>query len=312
MTMFSNRFTAALAATTALLLASPALAGRDICYDVETVNVQDAEGDDLQTSWTGVNNAGVFVGDYCLYEGCDPYVAPGAVYDSRDGTFETFSVDGFTDIEWAGINDYGEVVFEAFAYDDSDNVIDAASFIRDPSGEITQLDFPGTGDYVVTQGINNAGTVVGYFYDNDEERLRGAIWEDGDYTLYDIDVDGLPHTQLFDITDDGAVLGIAYSEDFSAYYSFLDDGRGITRIEYDDDVPTVAEGMNNRGQVVGAEYSTGVDRSFVYTRGSFKTIDIEGALGSVPFGINDHGVIAGTWWDDLFLSGFIARPVSCR
>ena len=51
--MFSNRFTATtLAATTSLLLASPAFAARDVCYDIETVNVQDEEGRDRVTQWT--------------------------------------------------------------------------------------------------------------------------------------------------------------------------------------------------------------------------------------------------------------------
>jgi hypothetical protein len=311
--MFSNRFTTTtLAATGALLLCSPAFAGRDICYDIETVNVQDDSGNDLLTIWYGINNPGVMVGEYCQYIGCDPFVAPGIVYDSRDGTFESFWVDGFDEIAWSGINDWGKVVFEAFAYDAEFNIIDAASFVRDPGGEITQLDFPGTGVYVDTQAINNAGTIAGLYYDLADGRYHGVIWEDGEYTIYDVPVDGLPHTLLLDITNDGTLVGIAYNEDFSAWYSFVDDGRDLTWIDYGEGALTMAEGGNDRGQVVGTETSTGVERSFVYSHGTFDTIDIEGALSSVPFGINDHGVVAGTWGDESSQYGFVATPVPCR
>jgi hypothetical protein len=306
--MLTSRFTAAaLAATTALLLSSPAIAARDVCYDVEDLNVPSTEGD-LPTAWLGVNNAGVFVGIYCTDYTCT--VSGGVIYDSRDGTFETFHDEGYNFVYWAGINDRGEVAFQDWI--SHEETFANGVFIRDPSGEITPLEFPSTGpedwEDVAATGLNNVGTVVGYQYNHTEERYHGVIWEDGVYTVYD--APGAYSTQLVDITNDGTVLGQGYTED-GGFFNFVDDGRDITRIEYDVGVPTYAYGMNERGQVVGnyEDLEEETYKNFLYADGVFSTIDIEGASDSWAWGINDHGVIAGTyngqWW------GFMAWPVSC-
>jgi uncharacterized membrane protein len=59
--------------------------------------------------------------------------------------------------------------------------------------------------------------------------------------------------------------------------------------------------VNNRGQTVGVAF-TGVDaaqtaQGFLQRDGRFSRIDVRGAASTLPFGINDHGDIAGVYID---------------
>jgi len=68
------------------------------------------------------------------------------------------------------------------------------------------------------------------------------------------------------------------------------------------DVPgataTVACGINDKGQVVGAYTdSSGQIHGFLDSGGAFTTIDIPGAAGTAACGINDSGQIVGTFKD---------------
>jgi probable HAF family extracellular repeat protein len=57
---------------------------------------------------------------------------------------------------------------------------------------------------------------------------------------------------------------------------------------------TDAYGINNAGQIVGYYYnSTGTEHGYVYTGGSFTTIDVPGATGTGAHGINKAGQISG-------------------
>jgi hypothetical protein len=315
--MLTNRFAIlALAAIASLPLAPAASAARDTCYDVETVNMQDEEGNDLQTWWMGVNNAGVLVGGYCEDESCA--VQPAVVYDPASGRVETFMPDGYDYSTWGEINEHGEVAMSFALLGESGEWLANAAFLRDPDGGMTMLEDPSPGKDGIysSQGINTAGVVVGWYYDSADDRFHGAIWEDGGYTVYDLP--GWENTLLDSIANDGSIALATYheSEDPSSvaqdYRSFIDDGRDVTPIDFDGE-PIAIEGLNTRGQAVGHEYSTGSARNVLYEDGSFSTLDIEGATWSMAIDINDHGVIVGTWGgDDGFWNGFVATPVPCR
>jgi probable HAF family extracellular repeat protein len=67
------------------------------------------------------------------------------------------------------------------------------------------------------------------------------------------------------------------------------------------DVPgasyTVAQGINDSGQIVGWYNSTGRGYGFLDTGGSLTTIDVPGAIGTEAYGINDSGQIVGSYYD---------------
>jgi probable HAF family extracellular repeat protein len=58
---------------------------------------------------------------------------------------------------------------------------------------------------------------------------------------------------------------------------------------------TSANGINNRGQIVGTFHDASGEHGFLDTGGSFTTIDVPGALfpGTLARGINDNGQIVG-------------------
>src|SRR5439155_80019 len=78
-------------------------------------------------------------------------------------------------------------------------------------------------------------------------------------------------------------------------------GRAASYVFDPIDVPnavfTVAEGINNRGQVVGAyaDELFGPNHGFVYNGIGFTTIDFPDGSDTIAFGINNHGQIVGSY-----------------
>jgi probable HAF family extracellular repeat protein len=74
----------------------------------------------------------------------------------------------------------------------------------------------------------------------------------------------------------------------------LDRGRYI-KIAFPGALTTSANGINNRGEVVG-EYrdANGRIHGYVWQRGRFQTVDAPGAAATTMFDINDRGQIVGT------------------
>jgi uncharacterized membrane protein len=84
-------------------------------------------------------------------------------------------------------------------------------FFRDSAGHYTKLDAPGsllppnaTLTYTVAEGINNSGTIAGYYLvDNAVSHgflLTGGVWTT-------IDVPGAMDTQIFSINASGQITG---------------------------------------------------------------------------------------------------------
>jgi uncharacterized membrane protein len=72
-------------------------------------------------------------------------------------------------------------------------------------------------------------------------------------------------------------------------------------------VSTRGAAINNHGSIVGFyNNSDGVFHGFVYDSGNFTTVDFPGSSDSGAFGINDNGIIVGTYNDFSF--GFVAFP----
>ena len=72
---------------------------------------------------------------------------------------------------------------------------------------------------------------------------------------------------------------------------------------------TVANGINNSGQIVGYFDDTRGRHGFVDTGGSLSTIDVPGARVTQANGINDSGQIVG-WFEGPGEGAFLATPVA--
>jgi probable HAF family extracellular repeat protein len=69
---------------------------------------------------------------------------------------------------------------------------------------------------------------------------------------------------------------------------------------------TEAWGVNNARQVVGLYFDAqGKEHGFLYSQGSYSTVDYPGALASEALGINDAGQIVGTYLDSAGTHGFL-------
>ena len=67
----------------------------------------------------------------------------------------------------------------------------------------------------------------------------------------------------------------------------------VTLLDYPGAGGTFFDGANARGQAVGAYFDETGQYAFLYDKGEFSDIPIEGALASFAFDINDRGDIVG-------------------
>jgi uncharacterized membrane protein len=159
-----------------------------------------------------------------------------------------------------GINDRREILG---AYEDTDRVI--RHFVRDPKGRFTEIDDPpGGSDSDEYVDINNRGEIVGFYNDAEGATTTGFLRSKrGRFTS--IDVPGSQVTGPLKVNDRRQVVGI-----------YLD-----------------ADGKPNPDGTM----PPGVLHGFLWDDGDFQTIDVPGAVATLPTGINNRGQMVGSYID---------------
>jgi probable HAF family extracellular repeat protein len=285
-----------LAAVAALVL--PALlSGRAeaIPYSFTTIDVPNAPPG--RTFARGINTADQIVG----FWDDDAFREHGFLYSG--GSFTTIDVPNATLTNVSGINNAGQIVgtygfFHGFLYS---------------GGSFSTIDVPmsaGTN----ARGINNAGQIVGTYFGGP----HGFLYSGGSFATIDVP-NAFPGSTASGINDAGQIVG-DYTDASGRHGSF-------TAIDDPNAFPgplglgTVATGINNAGQIVGFYYdrvllpgggATSRPHGFLYSGGSFTTIDVSNAIASsiMVFGINDAGQIVGNYSDASFgAHSFLATPV---
>lgn len=193
----------------------------------------------------------------------------------------------------------------------------------------TGIDFPGA-QSTRANGINTAGDIAGSYYDNNSDSTGGSNGSKGHGFLLKggvfsaIDVPGADYTDVWRINDNGQIVGrfMSSNGDFHVFLYTIAT-RSFVSIDYPNAVETAVGGftqmggLNNNGEIASGYCnssncdldSIGSLHGFVLSRGTFTTIDVPGAAGTVPFGINDQGVIVGGYLDPNFrVHGFIKNP----
>jgi len=268
-------------------------------YEFQVFDVPVEWGDN--TTAYGNNNSGKMVGNY--------------VTKNREVHGFIFADGQFTDVflpeagkDYSGgltdIND-GSVSIGGFIYPkniDQNQV--THSFQRSATGIITILPDAAPGALLTEAlGVNNSGTIVGFYHDENSSR-HGFIFSNGIYTTYD--KPGAARTLLMGINNQGKIVGF--------YRDINGVGRGFTLfngITEDVVFPGAAEtrphGINKTGQIVG-EYidNAGVTHGFLLENGKYSALDFPGSFDTALLGINDNGVIVGTY--NGFSRGLIATP----
>jgi probable HAF family extracellular repeat protein len=178
-------------------------------------------------------------------------------------------------------------------------------------------------------GINNAGQIVGSFFDFASSSQAGFLFSGGAYTtLQDplaavattpINV-GLKGTVATDINNVGQIVGYYFDSSSDAHGFVLNNGT-YTTVDDPLGTDTFITGENDNGQIVGyydnvSANVSGNEHGFIYSGGTFTTIDnpsgmqatLSGATGGTELnGINNAGDIVGTYFDSAGLPhGFIA------
>lgn len=164
--------------------------------------------------------------------------------------------------------------------------------------DLITINFPGA---LCTEanGINNSGQIVGtYSMDSSCSNSHGYV-RDKQGNFLTIDFPGASFTTAQGINPN-MVVGVYGSGGPDFGYSVNKTGN-FTTIEFTGAAGTEALGINLSGQIVGSYTLTGTgsNNSFLYSSGSFTTIDPPGSEppngSSEAFGINSSGVVVGVY-----------------
>jgi uncharacterized membrane protein len=203
---------------------------------------------------TRINERGQIVGDYfSTRERYEQGLKLGFVLDH--GRFTRFGVPGADSTEAVGLDDRGRIVGETLTIEP----FRGRGYIRE-RGRIRLLAPPPGAAIAGAEEINERGQIVGtYGTDVDSAETRGYVLTRGRYTTFA--VPGGEATQAFGLNNRGQVVGYTADVDdpvqvlLSNQHGFLLPAgpRGpVTRIDVPDAPQTIALGINDRGDIVGA------------------------------------------------------------
>jgi probable HAF family extracellular repeat protein len=244
------------------------------------------------TNASGINNAGQIVGQYTDSTGR----THGFLYSG--GTFTTLDVPGSSDTFAAGINDVGQIVGGYFAgtgthgflysggtfatldvpgsfFTTAKGINNAGQIVGDSylhgffysGGTFAQLDVPGA-ENTNAIGINNLGQILG-FYRESTGGSHNFLASDGIFTSFDVPGGGVASG----INDAGEMVGYGATllscgvVCIFTYDSFVYSGGIVTPLQVPGtgDQGAQANGINNAGQIVGANYYAGTWHAFLAT-----------------------------------------------
>lgn len=193
----------------------------------------------------GLNSRGDIVGLYGpnlpAHEGTEQsYVLEG-------NTFQELVYPGASYTLGFGINKSRKIVGW---YSGSDGNLHA--FLR-TGKHYSNIDRPGS-DNTTASNVNNAGEIIGTYYQNTSGTIHGFLLKKGVYTT--IDPDGSVFTEPTGINSDGVILGFWVDHNQFSHGFAYQDGQ-FTTIDYPGASNTQLSGINDRGQMVG-DYGDGI------------------------------------------------------
>ena len=160
----------------------------------------------------------------------------------------------------------------------------------------TSFDPPGSAE-TISFHINDLGEVVGIYYDS-LNAGHGFLLQGGSFSIVDFagEVGGV---QPEGINNSIEITG-AYGDSNQVVHGFLlqPDGSLMNIDPPASAGYTEAAEINNSGTIVGRYYgNSGGFQGFVFSNGSYTTINVPGATNTSLFGINNRGDIVGDYID---------------
>ena len=269
------------------------------------------------TDCVGINRVGDIVGHYVDAASVDHG------YLLRRGTYTTIDFPGSNGGHVHDINSSGAIVglyILAKRYN---------GFVLS-GGVYASIEYPGA-QSTRANGVNTAGDIVGSYYENNSDSTGGSNGSKGHGFLLSggvyraIDFPGADYTDAWRINDNGQIVGRYKSGngDFHVFLLTIASGT-FTSIDYPGATQTAMGdftqmgGLNNNGDIASDFCSSssncevasfGSLHGFVLSAGIFNLLDVPGAAGTAPFGINDRGVVVVGYTDaNLRVHGFLRTP----
>ena len=267
------------------------------------------------TDGVGINRSGDIVGHYIDAAGIDHG------YLLHKGNFTTVELTASDGGHVHGINDAGDIVGQYFVGNKYHGFLLSG-------GAYTAIKFPDARN-TRANGINSAGDIVGTYVEkknddipgNNDGRTHGFLLSCGVFRT--IDFPDAHYTEAWRINDRGQIVGRYKYHGTHVFLLDLATGN-FTSIDFPGATETAGEGftqmggLNNKADIASgycnSSSNCGLDsfgalHGFLLNNGSFTSLDVPGAAGTVAFGINDHGQIVGGYTDaSLQIHGFLRTP----
>ena len=229
---------------------------------------------------------------------------------SEPVSFTLFDIPGATSYFVAGINDEGLI---AGTWTTANGA--SVGFIRLSDGRIsTPIVNPNDNSgLTVLRAVNDEGMIAGFYGANVS---HGFLLIDGKFQT--VVFPGAVATALRGINNLGDVSGTYSVVDFNAdEFGFIIPRRGPAisfKLPDPTDTGIVVGGINDLRQLVG--YYTDATSTLVgflrQPSGQFVSVIIPAAVSTQVLGINDCGIVVGTWGDGSTAHGFYGRPGNLR
>jgi probable HAF family extracellular repeat protein len=259
-----------------------------------TIDEPNASGNHKATEVYGIGlNTSVIVGAYGAGTGY-------AGFDNFLGNFATLAKPpGATNYNSMGINDFGNVVGIFTSNTGNHGYLEVA-------GSFWTLDDPSAVRGTAPAAINDSGTIVGS-YGNASGFSQAFFASSG--IFFDLIVPGAAgDSAASGINSAGDIVG-HYADGAAKFHGFIDHHGSFTTLDVPGARWTSASGINDSNQIVG-RYSdiNNQIHGFLYSGGRYTTFDIPGAgpTSINPYGIDNNGVITGTYVDAAGSHGFAA------
>jgi hypothetical protein len=160
-------------------------------------------------------------------------------------------------------------------------------------------------------GINNSGAITGSYMGSDSQRHGFVRNSDGTFVSFD-PPESRGETDPASINSSGAITGMYWA---GAYVGFIRHANGhYISFGPSPNSPNPnsfqPQSINDAGEVTGffSGESTLVHGFLRQTNGTIVQFDPQGSIRTLPYSINQQGVIVGTYYDSQTGHGFIRQP----
>jgi hypothetical protein len=169
---------------------------------------------------------------------------------------------------------------------------------------IATFDYPGTGNQTHPQKINDAGDIVGFYFDSSGVSRGFIRSRNGSFSAPIVEPNDTGNfTAGRGINNSRTVCGDYVGSD-GAFHGFFLSGRTFTEFDIPDAFDTEVLGINNAGDFAGGftPSTTGIAQAFVSIGGSIMPIDISGSTASFAYQLNASNQFVGFFADSVSIT----------